>query len=98
MIFLTTLFAILILAGCSTTPNTEQQMMGADARMEARAHLTWCRRNDGVFVEDDTRGNKCYRRDEFNAAIQGRADNPGEDHERMNGYTAHDGVPTDGGW
>jgi len=72
--------------------------MAADARTEARAHLAWCHRNDGVFVEDDTRGNKCYRRSEFNTAMRGRADNQEEDHESMNGYTAHDGVPTDGGW
>jgi hypothetical protein len=72
-------------------------MIAADARLEARAHQAWCHRNDGVFVEDDTRGNKCYRRKEFNAAIRGRAGYPEENHESMNGYTAHDGVPADGG-
>jgi len=91
MKYLMMFFSVFILAGCSTTPGTEQQMLAADARSRVSAHKAWCRQNDGVFVEDDTRGNKCFRRAEFNAAIRRHADQQQENHESMHGFTADDG-------
>ena len=61
-----------ILAGCSTTPNTEDQYMQQDARAEHVRWKAWCLSQDGVVVEDDSIGRgdrKCYSREEWNRAI-----------------------------
>jgi len=93
MKFLFIILSTLVVFGCSTTPNNEQQMTAVDKRQELIRHKQWCRDNDGVFVENDIKPNKCYRREDFNAAVR-NANVQGGRNESSDYYITHDGLPS----
>ena len=60
----------LVLGGCSTTPNNEDQFMQQEARAEQVRWEQWCHSNHGVVHIDDIRGRKCYTMEDWLRATQ----------------------------
>lgn len=66
----TLIVCVLMMTGCSTTPNTDQQWDRHYARQDAVEHKAWCLANDGVYIVDVERGNKCYSRSDWDQAMR----------------------------
>ena len=65
-----TIAIALMFVGCATTPNTQEQWDKKYAREDAREHKAWCLRNFGVWVEDDLKGDKCLRQEDYDRAAR----------------------------
>jgi len=59
-----------ILLSCVTAPNTSAQLNTLQARLEHERWKEWCLASEGVVVEDDLAGRKCYDAEEFRRALQ----------------------------
>jgi len=59
----------MVMVGCSTTPNNEDQRMKADARAEHKAWKEWCLDNGGVVYENDLGDRACWATGAFRRTL-----------------------------